>query len=118
MPLNLDDIVCYCFRVSRRKIETFCRIEKPSTASQLSDCLAAGTGCGWCRPTLRAIHLRIRNETYPPRLGLSAGHDGNAAGAGGDGADDPIDAAAYAAARREYLANGKGKPPSGAREQV
>jgi bacterioferritin-associated ferredoxin len=108
MPLNLDDIVCYCFRVSRRKIETFCRIEKPATASELSDCLSAGTGCGWCRPTLRAIHLQIRSEAYEPRLNPNAGKTGGAA--------DPIDAAAYAAARRAYLANGKGKPPPGALE--
>ncbi|MDA8376138.1 MAG: (2Fe-2S)-binding protein [Planctomycetia bacterium] len=65
MALQPDDIVCFCFHVQLRKIETFCRIEKPLHASQISDCLSAGTGCGWCRPMLKHIHLQICGEHRP-----------------------------------------------------
>lgn len=54
-----DNIVCQCFHVSWRKIETFCRVERPRTASAISECFSAGCGCGSCRPVLAEIHRRI-----------------------------------------------------------
>jgi bacterioferritin-associated ferredoxin len=50
-----DDEICYCYHVSLRKLLNFARREKLKHASQLSDCLGAGTGCGWCIPTLCRI---------------------------------------------------------------
>jgi bacterioferritin-associated ferredoxin len=50
--VKLDDKVCYCFHVTKRKILNFIRITRPRRASQLSECGGAGTGCGWCRPFL------------------------------------------------------------------
>jgi len=50
-----DDELCLCFRVSRRKVASFIRIERPVRASQISDCAGAGTGCGWCRPFLKKM---------------------------------------------------------------
>ncbi len=50
-----DDRVCYCFRVSLRKLVNYARREKPKRASQMSQCLDAGTGCGWCIPFLTRI---------------------------------------------------------------
>ncbi|PQO31994.1 (2Fe-2S)-binding protein [Bremerella cremea] len=50
-----DDELCLCFHVTMRKVQNFCRIEKPRRASQLSECGGAGTGCGWCRPFLQRI---------------------------------------------------------------
>jgi len=50
-----DDELCLCFHVSRRKVATFIRIERPVRASQISDCAGAGTGCGWCRPFLEKM---------------------------------------------------------------
>ncbi len=50
--MKLDDTVCYCFHITKRKILNFIRIEKPRRASQISECGGAGTGCGWCRPFL------------------------------------------------------------------
>ncbi|MEW4454791.1 (2Fe-2S)-binding protein [Bremerella sp. JC817] len=50
-----EDELCLCFHVSLRKVQNFCRIEKPRRASQLSECGGAGTGCGWCRPFLQRI---------------------------------------------------------------
>src|ERR1035437_7196642 len=65
MPLKPDDTVCFCFHVSRRKIETFCAVEKPQHPSQISDCLSAGTGCGWCVPMLKHIHKRLCGKNVP-----------------------------------------------------
>lgn len=50
-----DDELCLCFHVSRRKVASFIRIERPVRASQISDCSGAGTGCGWCRPFLKKM---------------------------------------------------------------
>lgn len=50
-----DDELCLCFHVKLRKLQNFCRIERPRRASQLSECGGAGTGCGWCRPFLQRI---------------------------------------------------------------
>jgi len=100
MPLNPDDTVCFCFHVSVRKIETFCHVEKPQAASQISDCLSAGTGCGWCVPMIRRIHLRICGENIPWWRRTET-------------PDIPgeIDADAYRAGRSKYLADGQGTPP-------
>jgi bacterioferritin-associated ferredoxin len=51
----LDEEICVCFHVRRRKVEAWCRREKPRVPSQVSACLGAGTGCGWCIPFLKAI---------------------------------------------------------------
>lgn len=107
MPLQPDDTVCFCFHVTLQKVETFCRVARPQVPSQISDCLSAGTGCGWCVPMLRHIHRQICGETIPwwrqqdPAPAAPP-------------AEDPADAAAYRAGRRQYLDEGKGKPAPGA----
>lgn len=53
--MNPDDEVCHCFHVTRRKLENFIRLRHVKRAEQLSECLGAGTGCGGCRPDLRAL---------------------------------------------------------------
>lgn len=53
--MNDDQIICLCFHVSRRKVVQFLRTQNPKTASQLSECYGAGTGCGWCRPFLKRL---------------------------------------------------------------
>jgi len=50
-----DDKICYCYNVSRRKLENFAARIRPVRPSQMSDCLGAGTGCGWCIPFLKQI---------------------------------------------------------------
>ena len=83
--MNLDDPVCLCFRVTKRKLVNFVRRELPKVPSQLSACGGAGTGCGWCVPFLvKLFHQH---------------------------ADGLPTAAEYAAARAEYLRAGKGTPP-------
>ena len=69
-----DDRVCYCFSVSLRKLVNFARRERPKRASQMSRCLDAGTGCGWCVPFLKriwadpdGIHLDETCEEYGDR---------------------------------------------------
>ncbi|MBI4602699.1 MAG: (2Fe-2S)-binding protein [Planctomycetes bacterium] len=57
--MDLDDKLCYCFGVSKRKIVNFVRQTRPRHASQVSDCFGAGTGCGWCIPFLVRIHRQV-----------------------------------------------------------
>jgi NAD(P)H-nitrite reductase large subunit len=57
--MQLDDKLCYCFHISKRKIVNYVKRERPRRASQISECFGAGTGCGWCIPFLRKIHQEI-----------------------------------------------------------
>ena len=50
-----EDKICYCYGVSMRKLVNFSRRTKPQHPSQMSQCLGAGTGCGWCIPFLIKI---------------------------------------------------------------
>ena len=83
--MDLDEPVCLCFRVTRRKLENFVRRELPKVPSQLSQCGGAGTGCGWCVPFLLKL-FRRHAEGLPS-------------------------AAEYAAARAAYIGSGRGTPP-------
>ena len=90
--MELDDPVCYCFHISKRKVLNFIRLTEPRVASQLSECGGAGTGCGWCIPYLKRYFEQ---------------HDGVAP-------EDEISATDYAKARGEYIREGGGTPPAGA----
>lgn len=50
-----DDKICYCYGVSLRKLVNFSRRVKPNPPSRMTECLNAGTGCGWCIPFLVKI---------------------------------------------------------------
>jgi Fe2+ transport system protein FeoA/bacterioferritin-associated ferredoxin len=63
--MNPDDHVCLCFRVSQRKLVNFMERERPRVASQLSECLGAGTGCQWCVPFLRKLHAQWERGEVP-----------------------------------------------------
>lgn len=56
--MDPDDQICLCYRVSLRKIRTFLKNENPPVASLISECLDAGTGCGWCVPFLKGLHAQ------------------------------------------------------------
>ncbi|MEO2014186.1 MAG: (2Fe-2S)-binding protein [Fuerstiella sp.] len=60
--MELDDTLCYCFHVSKRKVINHIRVHKPRVASQLSDCGGAGTGCGWCVPFLKKCFEAAIND--------------------------------------------------------
>ncbi len=92
--MEIDDLVCYCFHVRKRKILNFLRIRKPSRPSQVSECGGAGTGCGWCIPYLKRYFAQYQSGS------TDALHQ-----------DEP-DAATYAAGREQHIADGKGKPPT------
>jgi NAD(P)H-nitrite reductase large subunit len=92
--MELDDEVCLCFHVSKRKVLNYLRIEKPRRVGQLSDCYGAGTGCGWCRKLL---------ERY-----FEAWQAGQA-----EMASEP-DSSAHAQGRSAYVKSGGGTPPPGA----
>ncbi len=66
-----DDHVCLCFRVSKRKIVNYCRRERPAVASLISECLSAGTGCGWCVPYLKRLHQQCLDGAADPDLPVS-----------------------------------------------
>ena len=53
--MQLDDKICYCYGVSMRKLMNFSRRTRPQRSSQMTECLGAGTGCGWCIPFLIKI---------------------------------------------------------------
>jgi bacterioferritin-associated ferredoxin len=92
--MDLDDELCLCFHVTKRKVISFLRVERPQRESQLADCHGAGTGCGWCRPYLRKLF--------------------EAAQAGSATTADLPDAGSYAQGRGDYVRAGKGTPPLGA----
>jgi NAD(P)H-nitrite reductase large subunit len=92
--MQLDDTLCYCFHISRRKIVNHIRVHQPRRASQLADCGGAGTGCGWCIPYLKRCFEQ----------GVTTGAT----------QADEITPADYARLRAEYIRAGKGKPAPGA----
>ncbi|MCA9173579.1 MAG: (2Fe-2S)-binding protein [Planctomycetales bacterium] len=53
--MELDEELCLCFHVTRRKIANFIRIEQPKAVGQIAECFGAGTGCGWCRPFIQRM---------------------------------------------------------------
>ena len=58
--MELDDELCLCFHVTKRKVINFLRVERPQRESQLAECHGAGTGCGWCRPFLKKLFEAAR----------------------------------------------------------
>lgn len=66
--MNDDQELCLCFHVTRRKVIQYIRAEKPTRASQLSDCYGAGTGCGWCRSFLE----KLMQQSDPESVTLPA----------------------------------------------
>jgi NAD(P)H-nitrite reductase large subunit len=69
--MDPDDHVCLCFHVSQRKIVNYCKRERPPVASLISDCLGAGTGCGWCVPFLKKMHGQCLDGVEQPDLPVS-----------------------------------------------
>lgn len=71
--MDLDDPVCLCFRVTKRKLLAYLRTQQPRVASQLSQCGGAGTGCGWCVPYLKRLfeqqELAMTADQYAGRRG-------------------------------------------------
>ena len=92
--MELDDHVCLCFRISRRKLENFVRIYSPKVPSQLSECGGAGTGCGWCIPFLKQIFRQTVE--------------------GGANELEQLPPAEYERRRAAYVRGGGGTPPPGA----
>ncbi|MEX2188844.1 MAG: (2Fe-2S)-binding protein [Pirellulales bacterium] len=101
--MELDDEVCLCFHVTKRKLLNFIRIERPRRVAQISDCFGAGTGCGWCRNYLkRLFDQHAESPSAAPPAGVSLA------------ADADLTADEYAAARTDYVRRGGGTPPPGA----
>ena len=60
-----NDHVCLCFGVSQGKIQNYLSREDPKVASLISECLGAGTGCGWCVPYLKDLHKQHQSGQRP-----------------------------------------------------
>ncbi len=93
--MQLDDELCLCFHVTKRKVENYLRIEKPRAASQLSDCHGAGTGCGWCRKSLEKLFAASQGGPTDTNASLPTAEE-------------------YARQRAAYVEAGGGTPPPGA----
>ena len=92
--MDLDEELCLCFHVTKRKVINFIRIERPRRESQLSECYGAGTGCGWCRPFLKRLFAdAVEGGTTEVEL---------------------PSAEQYAQRRSQYVREGGGMPPPGA----
>jgi NAD(P)H-nitrite reductase large subunit len=92
--MELDDELCLCFHVTKRKVINFLRVERPQRESQLAGCHGAGTGCGWCRPFLKKLFRAAQKDAST--------------------ADALPTADEYARGRTTYVRSGKGTPPPGA----
>ncbi len=92
--VELDDTICYCFHVSKRKILNHIRVHRPRRASQISECGGAGTGCGWCVPYLKRYFAQSAGEAQDERETLSPDE--------------------YARQRADYIRAGHGVPAPGA----
>ena len=92
--MNLDDTICYCFHISKRKVVNFIRVNHPRRASQLSECGGAGTGCGWCVNYLKRCFANSQAASLAELDSLAP--------------DD------YAKQRAAYIKAGHGKPAAGA----
>ncbi|MDB5342350.1 MAG: domain protein (2Fe-2S)-binding domain protein [Schlesneria sp.] len=90
--MELDDTICYCFHISKRKIVNFIRVNHPRRASQLSECGGAGTGCGWCVNYLKRFFAESQEATIA----------------------DGLTPEEYARQRAAYIKAGHGKPAAGA----
>jgi bacterioferritin-associated ferredoxin len=92
--MQLDEELCLCFHVTRRKVENYIRIERPQRVAQLSDCYGAGTGCGYCRPYLARLFKQCQGEQIE--------------------SEELPAAQQYADMRTSYVHEGGGTPPPGA----
>ncbi|MFH1302597.1 MAG: (2Fe-2S)-binding protein [Planctomycetota bacterium] len=98
--MKLDDKVCYCFHISKRKILNHLRIHRPRRASQLSECGGAGTGCGWCVPYLKRYFADYEKSDTPAANEVPLTEE------------ETITAEEYARQRDQYIQSGKGTPPA------
>jgi bacterioferritin-associated ferredoxin len=60
-----DDELCLCFHVSYRKVIRYIDRNTIVVPSQVSECLGAGTGCGWCRKQITRLVSDV--QLTPPR---------------------------------------------------
>ena len=88
--MDLDDEICLCFHVTKRKIVNYLRVEQPRRVSQISECFGAGTGCGWCRPFLQRYFDQAQAGPVMP---------------------DEVSKGDYARGRASYIRAGGGTPP-------
>jgi bacterioferritin-associated ferredoxin len=73
--MELDDDLCLCFHVTKRKVIRFLQVTRPKRAAQLSECQGAGTGCGWCRPYLERLFAEFQRQGALDEVALPAAEE-------------------------------------------
>ena len=89
-----DDHVCLCFRVSMGKVCGYLKRENPPVASLISECLGAGTGCGWCVPYLQDLHAQHQDGHQPAIEGTTQDYESGRLRFREDGSRDADDSSA------------------------
>jgi bacterioferritin-associated ferredoxin len=94
-----DDDLCLCFHVTWRKVVNYIRIHRIKVPSQVAQCQGAGTGCGWCRNSLKKLVVKLQDNPPDPSQ-----------------IDQWLDqqfpsSSAYRAGRAKYIEQGHGAPP-------
>ena len=89
--MELDDTICYCFHISKRKIVNYIRVHQPQVVSQVSECGGAGTGCGWCISFIKKYYAEQQADNSSQQQDLTPEE--------------------YAAQRAKYIDAGLGTPP-------
>lgn len=110
--MELDDELCLCFHVTKRKVVNFLRIERPRRVGQMSECFGAGTGCGWCRGQLAWLFAEDAKQRGLEQAAQEAAAASASRGVNSDNAN--LTAADYAKRRSSYVREGGGTPPPGA----
>ena len=62
---HVEEELCVCFHVARPKVIRYIKRERPKVVSMISQCLSAGTGCGWCIPFLQKLHEDVMAGREP-----------------------------------------------------
>jgi bacterioferritin-associated ferredoxin len=95
-----DDELCLCFHVSWRKVINYIRVHQIRIPSQVSECGGAGTGCGWCRAAVRKLVSQMQQDA-PQASQIEAWL-----------AEQFPSRQDYHQGRKQYIAEGRGTPPS------
>ena len=106
--MELDDELCLCFHVTKRKVVNYIRLHQPKRVGQLSDCFGAGTGCGWCRTYLGRLFDQSQSQLNEPPVMTALDPATESPTSAEPSASE------YAQLRSAYVKSGKGTPPPGA----
>ncbi len=65
--MELDDTVCHCFHITKRKVMNFIRVERPRVPSQIANCGGRGDRLRLVRGLFAPVLRRIFADEFQPR---------------------------------------------------